>query len=97
VDLIDCSSGGNVPHARVSVGAGYQVPLSEAMRHEAGIATATVGMITSPQHADEIIRNGRADIVLLGREFLRDAYWPLHAAKTLGVDFKAPPQYQRAF
>ncbi len=97
VDLIDCSSGGNVADAKVPVGPGYQVPISEAVRHEASIATATVGMITAPQHADEIIRNGRADIVLLGREFLRDAYWPLHAAKTLGVEFKAPPQYLRAF
>lgn len=97
VDLVDCSSGGNVSHAKVPVGAGYQVPISDAVRNQANIATATVGMITSPQHADEIIRNGRADIVLLGREFLRDAYWPLHAAKTLGVDFNAPPQYLRAF
>jgi 2,4-dienoyl-CoA reductase-like NADH-dependent reductase (Old Yellow Enzyme family) len=97
VDLVDCSSGGNVGNAKVPVGAGYQVPISEAVRREAAIATATVGLITSPQHADEIIRNGRADLVLLGREFLRDAYWPLHAAKTLGVDFKAPPQYVRAF
>ncbi|PKN89039.1 MAG: oxidoreductase, partial [Chloroflexi bacterium HGW-Chloroflexi-7] len=78
VDLVDCSSGGNVAEAKVPVGPGYQVPISEALRREVNIATATVGMITSPQHADEIIRNGRADIVLLGREFLRDAYWPLH-------------------
>ncbi len=97
VDLVDCSSGGNVADAKVPVGAGYQVPISEAVRHQAAIATATVGIITSAQHADEIIRNGRADIVLLGREFLRDPYWPLHAAKTLGVDFKSPPQYLRAF
>lgn len=97
VDLIDCSSGGNVGDAKVPVGPGYQVPISETVRKEAEIATATVGLITSPQHADEIIRNNRADIVLLGREFLRDAYWPLHAAKILGVDFKAPPQYYRAF
>ncbi len=96
VDLVDCSSGGNVSHAKVPVGAGYQVPISEAVRHKANIATASVGMITSPQHADEIIRNGRADLVLLGREFLRDAYWPLHAAKNLGVDFNPPPQYLRA-
>jgi len=97
VDLIDCSSGGNVGDAKVPLGPGYQVPISEILRKEASIATATVGLITSPQHADEIIRNGRADLVLLGREFLRDAYWPLHAAKTLGVDFKSPPQYLRAF
>ncbi|MHB8086859.1 MAG: NADH:flavin oxidoreductase/NADH oxidase [Anaerolineaceae bacterium] len=97
VDLVDCSSGGNISNAKVPVGPGYQVPISDAVRNKANIATATVGLITSPEHADEIIRNGRADIVLLGREFLRDAYWPLHAAKTLGVDFKAPSQYLRAF
>ncbi len=97
VDLVDCSSGGNAAEAKVPVGPGYQVPISEALRRESDIATATVGMITSPQHADEIIRNGRADIVLLGREFLRDAYWPLHAAKSLGSENEAPPQYQRAF
>jgi 2,4-dienoyl-CoA reductase-like NADH-dependent reductase (Old Yellow Enzyme family) len=97
VDMIDCSSGGNVAEAIVPVGTGYQVPISEAVRYEAKIATAAVGLITSPQHADEIIRNGRSDIVWLGREFLRDAYWPLHAAKTLGVEFNPQPQYLRAF
>jgi 2,4-dienoyl-CoA reductase-like NADH-dependent reductase (Old Yellow Enzyme family) len=97
VDLIDCSSGGNVLDAKVPAGAGYQVPISEAVRHGANIPTAAVGMIKSPQHADEIIRNERADVVLLGREFLRDAYWPLHAAKELGVEMKVPPQYLRAF
>jgi 2,4-dienoyl-CoA reductase-like NADH-dependent reductase (Old Yellow Enzyme family) len=83
VDLIDCSSGGAVPDARISVGAGYQVPFSEAIRHQAGIPTAAVGMILSPSQADEIIRNGRADLVLLGREMLRDPYWPYHAAQVL--------------
>ena len=97
VDLIDCSSGGNVAHAKAPVGAGYQVPISEAIRKGAGIATAAVGMITSPQHADEIIRNGRADVVLLGREMLRDPYWALHAAKALGVPNPIPPQYLRAY
>ncbi len=97
VDLVDCSSGGNIADATLPFGAGYQVPISEQVRNQANIPTATVGMITEPQHADEIIRNERADIVLLGREFLRDAYWPLHAAKELGVDFAVPPQYLRAF
>ncbi len=97
VDLIDCSSGGNVSNAKLPFGPGYQVPISEAVRRDANIATATVGLITSPQHADAIIRNGRADIVLLGREFLRNAYWPLQAAKELGVEIPVPPQYLRAF
>lgn len=97
VDLIDCSSGGNIPDATLPFGPGYQVPISEAVRDGAKIATATVGLIKSPHHADAIIRNERADIVLLGREFLRDAYWPLHAAKELGVEIQTPPQYLRAF
>ncbi len=97
VDLIDCSSGGNIPDVTLPFGPGYQVPISDQVRNQANIPTATVGMITSPQHADAIIRNERADIVLLGREFLRDAYWPLHAAKELGIKMEIPPQYERAF
>ncbi len=97
VDLIDCSSGGNVPDATLPFGPGYQVPISEAVRNGAQIATATVGLIKSPHHADALIRNERADIVLLGREFLRDAYWPLHAARELGVEIEKPPQYIRAY
>ncbi|MFO0579290.1 MAG: NADH:flavin oxidoreductase/NADH oxidase [Polyangia bacterium] len=101
VDLIDCSSGGNVPHASIPVGPGYQVPLSERVRREAGIATAAVGLITEPTHADELIRNGRADLVLLARSLLRDPNWPLHAAAALGhkdtLAALCPPQYQRAF
>ncbi|MCE7980683.1 MAG: NADH:flavin oxidoreductase/NADH oxidase [Caldilinea sp. CFX5] len=99
VDLIDCSSGGTSPAAKVPVGAGYQTPFAERIRREAGIATAAVGMITQPMQADEIIRNGRADLVLLARELLRDPNWPLHAAQTLHHRDKAavPPQYARAF
>jgi len=99
VDLIDCSSGGGVFDAKIPVGAGYQVPFAERARREAGIATAAVGAITAPAHADEIIRNGRADIVLLARELLRDPYWPAHAAKALGQSaaLPAPPQYARAW
>lgn len=99
VDLIDCSTGGNVPHARIPAGAGYQVPFAETVRREAGIATAAVGMITAPAQADEIVRNERADLVLLARASLRDPYWPLHAARELGqADKAAPPvQYARAF
>jgi 2,4-dienoyl-CoA reductase-like NADH-dependent reductase (Old Yellow Enzyme family) len=97
VDLIDCSSGGGVTKARVPVGPGYQVPISEAIRNSADILTATVGLITAPAQADEIIRNGRADLVLLGREMLRDPYWPLHAAQVLKQPAPVPSQYLRAF
>lgn len=97
VDLVDCSSGGNLPKAPVPLGPGYQVPLSEAVRRGAQIATAAVGLITAPAHADEIVRNGRADVVLLGRELLRDPYWPLHAARALKQPAPVPDQYLRAF
>lgn len=99
VDLIDCSSGGGVPHVRIPVGAGYQVPLAETVRREAKIPTAAVGLITAPAQADEIIRNGRADMVMLARELLRDPYWPLHAARELrqADNAPAPVQYERAF
>lgn len=97
VDLIDCSSGGNVADVSLPFGPGYQVPISETIRKEAKIATSTVGLIKTPQQADSIIREERADLVLLGREFLRDAYWPLHAAKELGVDMDVPPQYMKAY
>jgi len=89
VDLIDCSSGGTVPDAVIPAGPGFQVPFAERIRKEAGIPTAAVGMITAPAQADEIVRNGRADLVLLARESLRDPNWPLRAARTLGC---APPQ-----
>jgi 2,4-dienoyl-CoA reductase-like NADH-dependent reductase (Old Yellow Enzyme family) len=99
VDLIDCSSGGTVTDAKIPVGAGYQVPFAERIRREAGIATAAVGSITEPTHADEIIRNGRADVVLLAREFLREPYWPRIAARALGHRdlLPAPIQYGRAW
>lgn len=97
VDLIDCSSGGNAATAPIPVGAGYQVPISEAVRKGADVLTATVGMITAPVQADEIIRNHRADVVLLGREMLRDPYWALHAAQALKLPVPAPVQYLRGF
>jgi len=99
VDLIDCSSGGNVPDAPIPVGPGYQVPFAERIRREAAIATAAVGLITEPQQAADIIAQGQADLVLLGREFLRDAYWPAHAQRTLGVKgaLTPPQQYMRAW
>jgi 2,4-dienoyl-CoA reductase-like NADH-dependent reductase (Old Yellow Enzyme family) len=99
VDLIDCSSGGGVPHAKIPLGPGYQVPFAEQIRREAGMATAAVGLITEARQADEIIRAGRADLVLLARESLRDPYWPAHAARVLGeaAAAPAPRQYARAW
>ncbi len=97
VDLVDCSSGGTAPEARIPLGAGYQVPIAEAVKNGANIPTAAVGLITSPAHADEIIRNQRADLVLLGREMLRDPYWAIHAAQALKQPLPAPVQYQRGF
>ena len=96
VDLIDCSSGGIVPGAKIPVAPGYQVGIAERIRREGGIATAAVGLITDAQQADAIVRSAQADIVLLAREMLRDPYWPLHAAKALGVNVTWPVQYQRA-
>jgi len=97
VDLIDCSAGGNIAQARMPVGPGYQVPISEAVRRGAGIPTAAVGLITAPEQADEIIRNGRADLTLLGRAMLRDPYWAVHAAMALKQPSPVPPQYLRAY
>jgi 2,4-dienoyl-CoA reductase-like NADH-dependent reductase (Old Yellow Enzyme family) len=96
VDLIDCSSGGAIPDAKIPVGPGYQVPFAEKIRRDAGIATGAVGMITSPEQADQIIRTGQADLVLLARELLREPYWPLLAAHALGHDVEWPLQYLRA-
>ena len=96
VDLIDCSSGGSVPSARMPIGPGYQTPFAERIRRETGVATGAVGMITSPAQADHIIRNGQADLVLLARELLRDPYWPLRAARELGQKVSWPVQYLRA-
>lgn len=96
VDLIDCSSGGNVEHQKIPVGTGYQVPFADRVRREAGIPTAAVGLITEAAQADQIIRNGQADLVLLARALLRDPYWPLHAAAELGHPISWPVQYLRA-
>ncbi|WP_322487287.1 NADH:flavin oxidoreductase/NADH oxidase [Chloroflexus sp.] len=97
VDLIDCSSGGIAPGIPIPVREGYQVPFAAQIRREANIATAAVGLITRAEHADAIIRNGDADLVLLGRELLRDPHWPLRAARALGHDLAPPPQYLRAW
>ena len=95
-DLIDCSSGGAVPGAKIPLAPGYQVPFAEAIRRESAVATAAVGMITRPEQAEEIVASGKADAVLLAREMLRDPYWPLHAAKALGSKVEWPKQYGRA-
>lgn len=96
-ELIDVSSGGLLPGVKIPVGPGYQTGFAERIRREAGILTAAVGEISSPEQADHIIRTGQADLVLLARGFLRDPYWPLHAARALGHSSPVPNQYQRAF
>jgi 2,4-dienoyl-CoA reductase-like NADH-dependent reductase (Old Yellow Enzyme family) len=96
VDLIDCSSGGNVPPAGIPMGPGYQTAFAETIRRETKILTGSVGMITSPAQADHVIRTGQADLAILAREFLRDPYWPLRAARELGYPATWPVQYLRA-
>jgi 2,4-dienoyl-CoA reductase-like NADH-dependent reductase (Old Yellow Enzyme family) len=96
VDLIDCSSGGNVPHAQIPAGPGYQVAFAERIRREAEMLTGAVGMITSPVQAEHIIRTGQADAVIMAREFLRDPYWALRAARELEQPIAWPVQYLRA-
>jgi len=96
VDLIDCSTGGILYNAKIPVELGYQVPFAEAIRKQADIATSAVGLIVSPQQAEEILQKGQADVVSLAREFLRDPYFPLHAAYELEVDVEWPKQYARA-
>ena len=97
VDLIDVSSGGLVPHAPVPAAPNYQVPFAARIRHEAGIATGAVGLITEPAQAQAIVDRGEADLVLMAREFLRDPYFPRRAAQALGATIVAPPQYLRAW
>jgi 2,4-dienoyl-CoA reductase-like NADH-dependent reductase (Old Yellow Enzyme family) len=96
VDLVDCSSGGNVADAKIPVAPGYQVDFAARIRREAGIATAAVGLITEPAQANAIVAEGRADFVFLARAMLRDPYWPLHAAAALGETVSWPKQYLRA-
>lgn len=96
IDLIDCSSGGLVPYAKMPVGPGYQVPFSEAIRRQIGIATGAVGLIQEPAQAERILATGQADAVILARAMLRDPYWPFRAAIALGVDSPWPLQYGRA-
>jgi 2,4-dienoyl-CoA reductase-like NADH-dependent reductase (Old Yellow Enzyme family) len=96
VAFLDVSTGGMTPHAVMPVGPGYQTVFSERIRREAGIATGTVGMITSPSQAEHILRSGQADAVLLARELLRQPYWPLKAAEELHDTTSWAPQYLRA-
>ena len=95
VDLVDCSSGGTVPDAKVPLAPGYQVPFAAAIRERAEVATGAVGLITEPAQAEAIVADGKADLVLLGREMLRNPYWPLKAARALGAQGSWPVQYLR--
>ncbi|HSM23615.1 MAG TPA: NADH:flavin oxidoreductase/NADH oxidase [Anaerolineaceae bacterium] len=97
VDVIDCSSGGNIPGIKIPLTPGYQVPISEEIRKNTGIKTATVGLITEAEHANRIVVEGKADFVLLGRELLRNPYWVLNAAQELGHSAQIPSQYLRAY
>jgi len=96
VDVIDCSTGGNIPHVRIPLTPGYQVPFAEKIKKESGVLTAAVGLITSAIQAEEILQKQQADLIFLAREMLRDPYFPLHAAKELGAAIEWPVQYQRA-
>lgn len=96
VDLIDCSSGGNIGYAKIPVAPGYQVPFASQIRQETGILTGAVGMITTAEQAEAIIAKEEADLVLIARESLRDPYFPLHAASQLQQDIDWPVQYMRA-
>lgn len=97
VDLVDVSSGGLIPHVKIPLAPGYQVPFAARVRHDAGVATGAVGLITESTHAARIIDEGAADLVLIARESLRDPYFPRRAAQELGVTIPAPEQYQRAW
>ena len=96
VDLVDVSSGGLVPNARIPLAPGYQAPFAARIRNEAGIPTAAVGMITEPNQANQLVEEGQADLVFMARAFLRDPYWPLHAAAALDETASWPVQYLRA-
>ena len=96
VDLIDCSSGGNVYKAKIEIGPMYQVPFAEKIKKGSGIMTGAVGLITTPQECEQILQEGKADMVILARQLLREPYFPFRAAKELGVDVKWPDQYLRA-
>lgn len=96
VDLIDCSSGGMVPYAKIPFGPGYQVPFAEKIKREAGILTGAVGLINRAEQAEEILQNSQADLIMIGRELLRNPHFSLYAAHTLGEVIEWPRQYRRA-
>lgn len=96
VDLVDCSSGGLVAHQQIPLSPGYQVPFSAAIKKETGVLTGAVGLITEAAQAEEILKNGEADLIFLAREMLRDPYFPLHAAHILNDEIKWPDQYERS-
>ncbi len=96
VDVIDCSSGGNISGVKINIGPLYQTPFAEQIKKEAGIMTGAVGLITTAEQCEHIISEGKADLVFLARQLLRNPYFPLHAAKELGIDIKWPVQYERA-
>jgi 2,4-dienoyl-CoA reductase-like NADH-dependent reductase (Old Yellow Enzyme family) len=96
VDLIDCSSGGILPGIRIPLGPSYQVPLAEIIKKGAEMPVGAVGLITEAAQAKDIVEKGQADLVFIARELLRDPYFPLHAARTLGFDVPWPLQYERA-
>jgi 2,4-dienoyl-CoA reductase-like NADH-dependent reductase (Old Yellow Enzyme family) len=96
VDLVDCSSGGLVPNAKIPSGPNYQVRFASEVRKQCGIATGAVGLITAPEQAEAVVAQGEADAVFLAREFLRNPYWPQHAARVLRTKLAGPKQYGRA-
>jgi 2,4-dienoyl-CoA reductase-like NADH-dependent reductase (Old Yellow Enzyme family) len=96
IDLIDCSSGGNSPEQKIALAPMYQVPFAEKIKSESGVRTGAVGLITTAQQAEGILQNQQADLIVLARQLLRDPYFPLHAARELGVDWPWPSQYERA-
>jgi 2,4-dienoyl-CoA reductase-like NADH-dependent reductase (Old Yellow Enzyme family) len=96
VDLIDCSSGGNSPGQKISVGPMYQTPFAEKIKNEAGILTGAVGLITTAEQAQNILSSHQADLIFLARQLLREPYFPLHAAHDMGIDIPWPVQYDRA-
>ena len=96
IDLIDCSTGGNSPLQKIATGPLYQVAYADKIKNEANIPTGAVGMITTPEEAEQILIQGKADLIIIARQFLRDPYFPINAAKKLGVDIKRPKQYERA-
>lgn len=96
LDLIDCSSGGTLPSVQIPMNPGYQVPFAATIRDQVQIYTGAVGMITTGEQAEKVLQDGDADVIFMGREFLRDPYFALHAAHEMGVDLPWPPQYERA-